>query len=91
MAHMGAFREDSYAAVIESAKHRNVYIDTSSSNSMKNKVLEYVVERCGSDRILFGTDTYAAGFQKGRIEYALISNEDKENILWKNAEKLFWV
>ncbi len=41
------------------------------------------------DRILFGTDTYAAGAQKGRIEYALISKDDKENILWKNAEKLF--
>lgn len=89
MAHMGAFREDSYAEVIEFAKHKNVYIDTSSSSSMKNKVLEYVVGRCGSDRILFGTDTYAAGFQKGRIEYALISDKDKENILWKNAEKLF--
>lgn len=91
MAHMGAFREDSYADAIEFAKHKNVYIDTSSSNSMKNKVLEYVVGRCGSDRILFGTDTYAAGFQKGRIEYALISEEDKENILWKNAERLFQI
>ena len=91
MAHMGAFREDSYADAIEFAKHNNVYIDTSSSNSMKNKVLEYVVERCGSDRILFGTDTYAAGFQKGRIEYALISEEDKANILWKNAERLFQI
>lgn len=89
MAHMGFFREESYADAIEFSKNRNVYADTSGSASTKNKVVEYVVERVGSDRILFGTDTYAAGFQKGRIEYALISDEDKENILFKNAEQLF--
>ena len=89
MAHMGAFREDSYANAIEFAKNRNVYADTSGSASTKNKVVEYVVGRVGSERILFGTDTYAPGFQKGRVEYALISDEDKENILWKNAERLF--
>ncbi len=43
----------------------------------------------GSERILFGTDTYAAGFQRGRIEYAQISDADKENILVNNAVRLF--
>ena len=89
MAHMGSFGEESYANAIGFAKNRNVYADTSGSASTKNKVVEYVVGRVGSERILFGTDTYAPGFQKGRIEYALISDADKENILWKNAERLF--
>ena len=43
----------------------------------------------GFERILFGTDTYAAGFQRGRIEYALIPDEDKANILRNNALRLF--
>jgi len=41
------------------------------------------------EKILFGTDTYAVGFQRGRIEYAMISERDKQNILRYNALKLF--
>ena len=88
MAHLGSYSvSDSIA--IEKAKHGNVYSDTSGIASSKNLVIEYTVGRVGSERILFGTDTYATGFQRGRIEYALISDEDKENILRKNAERLF--
>lgn len=86
MAHMGS---ESYANAIEYSKWGNVYVDTSGIASSQNKVVEYVVERVGSDRILFGTDTYAPGFQYGRIEYALISEQDKVNIFKANAEKLF--
>jgi hypothetical protein len=78
-----------YANAIEFAEHGNVYTDTSGNASSKNHVIEYMVERVGSERILFGTDTYAAGFQRGRIEYALIPDEDKCNILRYNAERLF--
>ena len=38
---------------------------------------------------MFGTDTYAGGFQRGRIEYAMKSDEDKANILRYNAKRLF--
>ena len=78
-----------YAEAINGAKHRNVYTDTSSSSSSLNHIIEHTVQQAGSDRILFGTDTYAAGFQRGRIEYALISGEDKVNILRNNALRLF--
>ena len=74
---------------VKYAKHRNVYTDTSGMDSLKNKVIEYAVSQIGSDRILVGTDTYAAGSQRGRIEYALISQQDKENILYNNAKRLF--
>jgi predicted TIM-barrel fold metal-dependent hydrolase len=47
------------------------------------------VERVGSEKILFGTDTYSCGFQFGRLKYARISEEDKENIFYKNAVRLF--
>lgn len=86
MAHLGG---EAHANAIAGAKHGNVYVDTSGINSTRNAVVEYAVERVGSERILFGTDTYAAGFQRGRIDYALISDEDKANILRNNALRLF--
>lgn len=89
MAHMGSYDSTSYARAINNAINRNVYIDTSGIASWRNLIVEYTVKEAGSDRILFGTDTYAAGFQRGRIEYALISEQDKENILFNNAKTLF--
>lgn len=86
MAHLGG---EAHVNAIASAKHGNVYVDTSGINSSRNAVVEYTVERVGSERILFGTDTYAAGFQRGRIDYALISDKDKANILRNNALRLF--
>ncbi len=53
-----------------------------------NNIIEYAVGRIGSEHILFGTDIYAAGFQRGRVEYALISEEDRANILRENSMRL---
>ena len=64
-------------------------MDTSGIGSSRNAIVEYCYERCGADRMLFGTDTYAAGFQRGRIEYAMIPELAKEKILRYNAEMLF--
>ena len=89
LAHMGSYKDESYANAIEFAVNGNVYTDTSGIASSWNKGVEYVVERVGSERILFGTDTYAPGFQRGRIDYALVSDKDKYNILCGNAQKLF--
>lgn len=71
------------------AKHGNIYTDTSGSMINRNDVVEYAVEQLGSEKIFFGTDTYACGCQKGRIEYARISDRDKENILYNNAKRHF--
>lgn len=91
MAHMGSYGESSYADAIEFAKNGNVYVDTSGIASSRNYGIEYTVSRVGSEKILFGTDTYATGFQRGRIEYALISDEDKKNILYGNTARLFGI
>ena len=32
---------------------------------------------------------YSAASQRGRIEFSMISNRDKENILFNNAKELF--
>lgn len=74
---------------IRDARHGNIYADTSGSASSLNNVVEYAVEQVGSEKILFGTDTYAFAFQFGRIALSGLSAKDKENILWKNALRLF--
>jgi len=86
VAHLGSLE---HIRAVADAKHGNVWTDTSGIASSRNQVLEYAVSRVGSERILFGTDTYAAGFQRGRVEYAQISETDKENILRSNAVRLF--
>ena len=86
MAHLG---DESGVRAVKNSKNNNVYVDTSGIASSNNLIVEYAVEQIGSEHILFGTDTYAAGFQRGRIEYALISDADKANILRNNALKLF--
>lgn len=86
MAHLGGVH---HVDAIRNAKHRNVYTDTSGKASLRNMLIEYAVSQIGSDRILFGTDTYAAGSQRGRIEFSMISRQDKENILLNNAKRLF--
>lgn len=86
MAHLGG---EAHIRAVRNAKHGNVYVDTSGMASLKNMIIEYVVSQIGSERILFGTDTYSAASQRGRIEFSMITDSDKENILWNNAKELF--
>lgn len=86
MAHLGG---EAYVDAVAFAKYRNVYTDTSGIASSNNLMLEYAYSRIGADRILFGTDTYSAAFQRGRVEFALIPQEAKKNILRNNALRLF--
>lgn len=86
IAHLGS---KEHIDAIADAIHGNIYTDTSGSASSRNNIVEYAVKRVGSQKILFGTDTYAFSFQFGRIAISNLSLEDKENILWKNAVTLF--
>lgn len=86
IAHLGSM---AHISAIRRAKHGNIYTDTSGKNSYLNNVVEKAVVEAGSEHILFGTDTYSAAFQYGRILFAGISQQDKENILFRNALRLF--
>ena len=86
IAHLGSIE---HINAIKAAKHGNIYTDTSGYLSSLNNVIEYAVDAIGSERILFGTDTYSPVFQYSRIALARISQADKENILYKNATRLF--
>ena len=88
IAHLGS---EEHIRAIKEAKHGNIFTDTSGGASSSNNIIEYAVEQIGSEKIFFGTDTYSCGFQKGRIEYARISEKDKENIFYKNAVKHFHI
>lgn len=87
VAHLGTNEE--YIRLIRDAKYQNIYTDTSGMASFKNNVIENTVRSVGSDKILFGTDSYSCAFQRGRIDYADISDCDKENMLFNNVVKLF--
>lgn len=86
VAHLGG---EAYVDAVEFAVHKNVYTDTSGIASSTNLMVESAYRRIGADRILFGTDTYSAAFQRGRIEFALLPKEDKQKILRDNALRLF--
>ena len=86
IAHLGSVE---HVDAIAAAKYGNIYTDTSGGASSSNNIVEYAVERIGSEKILFGTDTYSFAFQYGRIALSELSFGDKENILWKNAMTLF--
>lgn len=86
IAHLGSVE---HVDAIANARHGNIYTDTSGMASSRNNVIEYAVKRVGSEKILFGTDTYAFSFQFGRLALSDLPLQDKENILWKNAVRLF--
>ncbi len=86
IAHLGSLE---HLEAIKEAKHGNIYTDTSGYLSSLNNIVEYAVDAVGSEKILFGTDTYSPAFQYSRIALARISQADKENILYKNAIRLF--
>ena len=94
MAHIGFSKDRNNRTIhIDVAKKyalKNVYLDTSSLNICFNGILELAVEELGSSNILFGTDSlqhFPAAIAE-RVRCALISDEDKHNILHRNAEKL---
>ena len=76
---------------IEQSTQNNLYTDVSSARSMMARLIEYAVERIGSEKILFGTDNscYFSPCQRVRIDAAELPDRDKRNILCDNALRLF--
>lgn len=94
LAHLGHSWDSNPAhqvRAIQSNRHDNMFVDTSSSQSIVPNLIEWAIREIGSERILYGTDTpvYFAPMQRARIDYADISYQDKKLILQDNASKLF--
>lgn len=88
MAHMGG---DTWYSLKAVADLPNVYVDVASANRPSSDI-EYAVKLIGSERMMFGTDAPDSGsvlITLGRVEEAMISERDRENILWRTASKLY--
>lgn len=75
---------------IEVAKiNQNVYLDICDIHRHSG-IIEKMVNAIGSERVLFGTDLpwYDPNYAIGSVLCAKISDEDKKNILYKNAKRL---
>lgn len=75
---------------VSAAKHENVFVDTSSAQSIMPNLIEWAVREIGATRILFGTDTpcYFVAMQRARIDHAEITEAEKRQILFLNAQNL---
>ena len=72
---------------IQSTRSDNVFVDTSSAQSLMPHLIEWAVEEIGAPKILYGTDTplYCASMQRVRIDKAEINDDAKRLILRENA------
>lgn len=89
-AHLGGYGEWETAEKFLYGK--NIYFDTSSSvRFLKPEESKRLIRKHGADKILFGTD-YPLSSHKSEIDCLLklnLTDEEYENIFWKNAYKLF--
>jgi len=75
---------------IQSCRHENTFVDTSSAASITSGLVEWAADEIGAGRILYGTDSplYFAAMQRARINHAEIADEEKHLILHDNAAGL---
>lgn len=75
---------------IQASKRGNVFVDTSSAQSILPNIVEWAVGEIGAERLLYGTDTplYFTPMQRARIDHADICDEDKRLILRENAVRI---
>jgi uncharacterized protein len=71
-------------------RYHNTYLDITGDGILRGR-LDYFVSELGSERILYGSDSpwIDPRFTLGEVLGARIADEDRENILAKNATKLF--
>ena len=71
------------------ARHENVYIELTAAYAV-NGAIERMVEHAGSHKVLYGTDIpwFDPHYAIGCILYAHITDDDRHNILHRNAEKI---
>ncbi len=88
--HSGGKQDGIMHTVKLARKYSNVYMDTA-GDVYNNRLIQYLVEKAGSDRVLFGSDGFwmDARTQLGMILGADIPLPDKENILSNNALRIF--
>lgn len=84
-------RFDLQVRAIQAARHRNLWVDTSSARSIVPRLIEWGVRELGPDRLLFGSDAplYSTALQRARIESAELPADTRRRILRDNAVAFF--
>jgi len=86
----GSEWSDVVAACAVAKHHENLYLDPCISVVREGQI-EYMVEKCSADRIVYGSDASffcpIAGY--GRLLFAKIGREEKRKILFQNAREIF--
>lgn len=87
----GHFANDSNVFFDKMLSYKNAFVETSIVSSPK--IIEFRVNKYGSERILFGSDTPYSDQQIElmKIKRMQVSKKHKDNILFKNAERLLGI
>lgn len=74
-------------------KYENYCLDISGTGIFRWQMLRYILDKVGSERILFGSDypTCNPGVYIGGVLGERISDKDKENIFSKNAKRILGI
>lgn len=92
-AHMGG--NDCWRQVLDclAGVDGEVYLDTSFSMNCENSLMEKIISRHGSERILFASDCpwESPALLAEKIDSLKISDDAKENIYHKNAQRLLGI
>jgi hypothetical protein len=94
LAHIGCGWDGDYThqvRAVQQSQHGNVFADTSSARSITPGLIEWAVREVGANRVLFGSDTplYHVSMQRTRIDHADLTDAEKQQILYANAERIF--
>lgn len=91
LAHMGGY--DCWDQVEELLAGRKIYLDTAYSfRHIEDSQFLRLVRKHGADRILFATDSPWSGQKEDltHISGLELTEEEREQILWKNGFELLW-
>jgi len=88
--HFGSSPDDVFKRIAIVASHKNACIDISGSGIERVGILERAVKEIGSERVLYGSDftINEPSSVIARVTNAFLTPEDRENILFRNVERL---
>jgi uncharacterized protein len=88
--HFGSSPNDVFERIAIVARHKRACIDISGSGVERVGILERAVKEIGSNRVLYGSD-FTINEPSGvisRVHNAFLTVRDRENILFRNVERL---
>jgi predicted TIM-barrel fold metal-dependent hydrolase len=88
--HFGPSKEQIFERISIVAQHPNTYLEISGSGVERVGILEKAVKEIGSERVLYGSDftINEPSAVIARVKNAFITAEERDNILFRNLEKL---